>query len=764
MTSRLRQRLYPTLPRSPLDGWCARGLMALAVSGGVASGLWLASHGDQSLWLAILLPFALLLGPQFSRLRLVGSFLNHHHRTQSQLLILAMLLVFARHGYEASLAAWTLFFLLAVHGFALRYSRPDNLAAVALLMPLLEIQYAFAVLWPLGWISRSLVAAWMLVTLLLTIGIATWLHARWTRRHLHTDRSRFENGAETGDGLWNRARLMLALGLLLVPLGLVLQQLALFATSQPAEVAARRAAMAASTQETAMGVASAEGNSEGNLANENEIPGRKLVRDLVMKSTLDWQGKAVQTDRESVVFHLVSDHDRDPQPGQKPYFSTARPLYLLATTYDRLDVGGLYRGPSSEVIHYANDGLGADDWIIFDEHLDSKKVVKFQIRQRLLFNDAEGVKGTRGFLLHDRRLVAMRLPSCRLDQDGTALGQLTNGELLKYQWWSQTVPQNIPLMAPESANRRFLTLPEDVQFQDWILEARELCFDANTADEKLARVLGHFKNTFTYDLEPSEANGIAAFADFFNRKRGYCTYFASAGMLFLRANGIPCRVASGYFVTEYSKSANAYVGRSSDAHAWLEVQQRDGSWRTVDPTPSSSRNTQLAALRRQQLGVDLPDPSAENQLLAQAEQTENEAAPLTRKPFGFASTLTIIGMVLPLLACALIFGTLWARLRSQRRQRRESASISPEAMLAMNYWSRIQWLLNELGFRSKRSQSAAEYTRQVQRLGGTFYHPLAMVTTLVYRSRFGGYIWSERQQQYLDEYEEMLEQKVREDV
>ena len=763
MSSRLRQRLYPTLPRSPLDGWCARGLMALAVSGGIASALWFMQAGEQPVWLAILLPLALLAGPQLTRLRVVGSFLQKHHRTQSQLLILAMMLVFMRHNYQASLGAWALFLLLATHGFALRYSRPDNLAAIALLIPLLEIQYAFTVLWPLGWVSRALVAVWMLVTLLLAIGVATWLHARWTRRRLRIDRHRFENAAETGDGLWDRARLMLVLGLVLVPLGLALQQLALFATLQPAEVAARRAAVAREEAIRVAGVeesAALEREQEENSAN----PGRKLERDLILPSAMDWQGKLVQSDKESVVFHLVSDRDRDPLPNQEPYFSNARPLYLLATTYDRLDLGGLNRGPGSEVIYHADNGVGADDWIIFDEHLDQKKVVKYQIRQRLLFNDSEGVKGTRGYLLHDRRLVAMRLPSCRLDQDGTALGQLTDGELLTYQWWSQTVPQDIPIMAPESAQRRFLALPEEAEFQDWILEAKELCFDDKTAEDRLARIVLHFQSNFTYDINPSQTNGIAAFADFFERKRGYCSYFASAGLLFLRANGIPCRAAGGFMVSEFSDSANAYVGRLSDAHAWIEVQQRDGSWRTVEMTPSSSRNALLAALRRQLQDDSLPEPATAEELLAKAEETPQEEATQTKNLFGFGSSLTVIGMMIPLLISAIIFGTLWAHLSRQRRSRKDYAAISPEAMLAMDYWARIMWLLNELGFRSKRSQSAAEFTRHVQRFGGEFYRPLSNITTLVYRSRFGGYAWTERQEQYLDEYEEMLESKVREDV
>jgi hypothetical protein len=758
MKHSLRQRLYPTLPRSPLDGWCARGLMALAVSGGIGCGLWLATDGQQPMWLAIFLPLTLLFGPQFSRLRWFGSILQNYHRTQSQLLIVALVLVFARHGYEPSLAAWSLFFFLAVHGFALRYSRPDNLAAIALLLPLLEVQYAFAVLWPLGWISRSLAAAWLLVTLLLTIGVATWLHARWTRRRLQIDRGHFENGAETGEGLWSRARLMLTLGLVLVPLGLALQQLALFATSQPAEVAARRASIA---RDAAIHVAAMEENKKREQDKTSSAAGRELERDLLLPSTIPWQGKLVQSDQHTVVFHLISDLDLNPQPGQKPYFSSSRPLYLLTTTYDHLDWSGLSRGPSAEVVHYANDGIGADDWIIFDEQLDPQKVVKYQIRQRLLFNDSEGVKGTRGFLLHDRQLVALRLPSCRLDHDGTALGPLTNGKLLEYQWWSQPVPQDLPLLATESAKPRFLALPQDPEFQDWILEARKLCFDANTREDKLALIVAHFQNNFRYDLEPSTADGIAAFTDFFNRKRGYCSYFASAAMLFLRANGIPCRVASGFVVSEYSTTKEAYVGRLSDAHAWVEVQQHDGSWRTVDTTPSLSRQKQLAALRSRQQGVNLDEPSVKPELLARVDTQENKPEPPPSSLFSFGSSLTVLGMILPLLASALIFSSLWAHLRSKRRRRKGFAAISPEAMLAMNYWARIQWLLNELGFRSKRSQSAAEFTLQVQHFGGEFYRPLSNVAILVYRSRFGGYAWTERQEKYLNQYEEMLEEKLR---
>jgi|FLOH01.1.fsa_nt_gi transglutaminase-like putative cysteine protease len=760
MSSRLRQRLYPTLPRSPLDGWCARGLMVLALSGGLASGLWLVQRASLPLWLAILLPTCLLLGPQLSRLPFRGSLLPQNHRLFHHLLILLMAFTLAWFQWHAGFGAWTVFLLLAVHGFALRNSRPDTLAAVALLLPILEIQFAHSVLWPMGLLARTLMATWMLITFFMTIALATWLHARWTRRLLQIDRDQFENCAETELGLWGRARLMLLLGLVLLPLGLASQQLALLVTIQPAE--ARASALAAAEASSLRSAQAAQ--AKHNAANENQVVPQELQREMVLPSTIAWQGKVIETNKKALVFRLISDRDRDRQAGEPPYFSANRPLYLLATTFDRLDHLGLSRGPSSEVIRHSDDGVGADDWIIFDEDLINHPVSRFEIRQRLLFNDADGVKGTRGYLLHDRRLVALHLPSCRLDEDGTALGTLTSGELMAYQWWSQPVLQNVALLPNQQAEYRYLALPQETEFQDWILQARALCSEDRSAEEKLARIVAYFQREFSYDLEPSQANGMAAFADFFANQRGYCSYFAAAGMLFLRANGIACRVASGFLVSEFSTSENAYVGRLADAHAWLEVQQQDGSWRTVDPTPSSSRNVLMVALRAQAAALASLKKQPDN---TDTESTSEEnfalPAPVGKTLVGLNWVLMTLFVVLPFILCALVLASVWARLRKLGKRRHMQATFSEEANHAMDYWGRIEWLLEELGFHSQPTQSILEYTQQVRRWGGEFFAPLNTVTTLVYRSRFGNYAWSQRQQQYLEQFEQLLESKVRKD-
>jgi hypothetical protein len=51
--------------------------------------------------------------------------------------------------------------------------------------------------------------------------------------------------------------------------------------------------------------------------------------------------------------------------------------------------------------------------------------------------------------------------------------------------------------------------------------------------------------------------------------------------------GVPARVVTGYLVSEFDPSSERYVVRQSDAHAWTEVEQSPGLWRTLDATPAS---------------------------------------------------------------------------------------------------------------------------------------------------------------------------------
>ena len=100
--------------------------------------------------------------------------------------------------------------------------------------------------------------------------------------------------------------------------------------------------------------------------------------------------------------------------------------------------------------------------------------------------------------------------------------------------------------------------------------------------ERLARYL---RSRCSYSdappARPSGASGIEWFV--FSGRAGTCEHFAAALAALARASGIPARVVSGFFVSEFNEGGGYFIVRASDAHAWVEY--LDGAWLTADATP-----------------------------------------------------------------------------------------------------------------------------------------------------------------------------------
>jgi transglutaminase-like putative cysteine protease len=95
-----------------------------------------------------------------------------------------------------------------------------------------------------------------------------------------------------------------------------------------------------------------------------------------------------------------------------------------------------------------------------------------------------------------------------------------------------------------------------------------------------------FSAAFEYSLVPDTPPGMHPLEGFLlHTHKGHCEYFASAMVLLLRAKGIPARVVTGYYTTEYSPETSVFRVRQSDAHAWCELWQDALGWLPIDPTP-----------------------------------------------------------------------------------------------------------------------------------------------------------------------------------
>jgi len=126
--------------------------------------------------------------------------------------------------------------------------------------------------------------------------------------------------------------------------------------------------------------------------------------------------------------------------------------------------------------------------------------------------------------------------------------------------------------------------------------AQSITGDESDINSKAIKLLQYFHQNFQYSLDVSFSADDKGLLKMLEEKRpAYCTYFASALALLLRAEGIPARVGAGFLTTEMiDRKSNTYLARVNNAHAWTEVLvpstntatgQTMMSWQTLDATP-----------------------------------------------------------------------------------------------------------------------------------------------------------------------------------
>jgi len=146
------------------------------------------------------------------------------------------------------------------------------------------------------------------------------------------------------------------------------------------------------------------------------------------------------------------------------------------------------------------------------------------------------------------------------------------------RWEIETSNESIP----DTFNEINLQLPS---FWDTDLQEKSEGFLASDDQETVYNTLNYFI-TRSYSLE-TNFDPDQPFHDFFlNDRPAYCFWFATGATLALRANNIPARLVGGYVIHE-QLSDEMWLVRERDAHSWVEWQDAEGYWHTIDPTPPS---------------------------------------------------------------------------------------------------------------------------------------------------------------------------------
>jgi len=198
----------------------------------------------------------------------------------------------------------------------------------------------------------------------------------------------------------------------------------------------------------------------------------------------------------------------------------------------------------------------------------------------------------------NKLLVRAALPSLRVDaqeniQPSSVAGVEIYGILNRYQGDSVQVGQ-----ASGQELKEALELPENTDPRVHELATR-LAEGASSPREKLRRTVSYLQHEYHYTLKVGSFHSSQPVAEFlFEKKKGYCQYFASAAAVLLRQEGVPTRYVSGFHLTESNRSGDHYVVREMDAHAWIESYIPGEGWVQADPTPAAEYESLHAGLSR----------------------------------------------------------------------------------------------------------------------------------------------------------------------
>jgi hypothetical protein len=117
--------------------------------------------------------------------------------------------------------------------------------------------------------------------------------------------------------------------------------------------------------------------------------------------------------------------------------------------------------------------------------------------------------------------------------------------------------------------------------------ASSLAAGTASGRERLARTVAQLHGGgYRYTLDLGSFRTGDPLAEFlFDKRAGYCEYFATAAAVLLRLQGVPTRFVKGFSVGPHNEAAGHYVVRDRDAHAWVEVSLPGEGWVEADPTP-----------------------------------------------------------------------------------------------------------------------------------------------------------------------------------
>ncbi len=285
---------------------------------------------------------------------------------------------------------------------------------------------------------------------------------------------------------------------------------------------------------------------------------------------------------------------------------------------------------------------------------------------------------------------------------------------------------------PDWVVPRYVDLPDPVP-ERVLLLAEEIAGDPPTPYEKALAVRDYLR-TIPYN---EKIDGPAAGQDgvdyfLFDAREGYCTYYASAMTVMLRAVGVPSRYVEGY--SQDQKEEGVYHILENDSHGWVEVYFPDYGWVEFEPTAADPVNDRTPVVREpsrgsfQYLDRDIPIP--DDEVIADLSELD---APQTEPPsFWLTLWRSVRRWLLPVLgALALCLGVI-GFLTIRRRRLIEGLSVVERVYLDL-----VNWVRRLLNVRPLEHQTPLEFAGAVSGHVPGGRQAIERIADLYVRERFG---------------------------
>jgi transglutaminase-like putative cysteine protease len=222
---------------------------------------------------------------------------------------------------------------------------------------------------------------------------------------------------------------------------------------------------------------------------------------------------------------------------------------------------------------------------------------------------------------------------------------------------------------PPAIADAYLQLPPELPERVSSMAAR-IAGQHDNPYQKAAALQDYLRTNYIYNegVAPPPAGRDAVDYFLYESQEGFCTYYASAMVVMLRAEGVPARVASGFATGTYDYERGAYRVAARNAHAWVEVYFPGYGWIEFEPTSALPPRIYPEGLEELAYvpiePVITPEPVEE--------------------PPGVGGIIQLIGVILGLLLLAFVLRN-WERWQNQR-------ATGPRTRATLLYWQMRRWL------------------------------------------------------------------------